>query len=427
MNGDGRSHGLWESSAPPAPDTAALNEAITADVVVIGAGYTGCSAALHLAAGGVDVVVLEAAGIGFGGAGRNVGLVNAGLWVMPDAVPEALGADTGEQLLRQLGEAPSLVFDLIEKHDIACEPIRNGTLHCGIGAAGARELAERAAQWGRRGAPVKLFEGAEAARLTGTDAYPAVLLDRRAGTIQPLAYVRGLARAAIGSGARIHTRSPAVACDDLGHDWCVSTPDGSVTARRVIVATDVYSTGPWSQLKQEQAPLPYFNLATAPLPENLRARILPGGQGAWDTKSILSSFRLDAAGRLIFGSVGALRHGGEQVHVQWARRELAHLFPELGQVEFEHGWFGTIGLTDDALPRLHALGRNILSLSGFNGRGIAPGTSLGRSLAHVVLNNAGLETIPLPLSLVQRTSMRALKGAYYEAGAQIAHAVSSRL
>src|SRR5690606_21400074 len=200
---------------------------------------------------------------------------------------------------------------------------------------------------------------------------------------QPLAYVRGLASAAIRHGAKIHTRSPALTCEDLGDHWRITTPGGSVTARRVIVATDAYSTGPWRGLSREQVPLPFFNLAPAPLPLDIRASILPELQGAWDTKSILSSFRLDAAGRLVFGSVGALRSGGARVHARWARRELARLFPALGRIEFDYAWYGMIGMTDDALPRLHALDRNIVSISGYNGRGIAPGTSFGRDLARI--------------------------------------------
>jgi glycine/D-amino acid oxidase-like deaminating enzyme len=406
--------------------TPRLSASISADVAIIGAGYTGCSAALHLASAGVSPVVLEASEIGFGGAGRNVGLVNAGLWVMPDAVPAALGELRGERLLKQLGEAPALVFDLIARHDIACEAVRAGTLHCAAGGHGVRELAERARQWRRRGVAVELLEGREAARLTGSNAFPAVLLDPRAGTIQPLAYVRGLAAAAIRYGAQIHAQSPALACEDLGHGWRITTPHGSVTAPRVIVATDAYSWGPWAALCREQVPLPYFNLATAPLPPELRAVILPEGQGAWDTKSILSSFRLDAQGRLVFGSVGALRNGGTRVHAQWARRELARLFPELGRINFNHAWYGTIGMTRDALPRLHELDRNIISISGYNGRGIAPGTSFGRELARVALGEQSVDALALPRTPLRPAQLRTLKGVTYEAGALLAHFTAAR-
>lgn len=423
---DAASHGLWEASAPPGPDAPPLSGATTADVIIVGAGYTGCSAALHLALGGAKVVVLEAGEIGFGGSGRNVGLVNAGLWIMPDAVPAAIGQDRGERLLQQLGAAPSLVFDLIQRHGIACEAQRAGTLHCAAGPHGARDLAKRARQWARRGVAVELIEGREAMRLTGSAAFTTVLRDPRAGTIQPLAYARGLADAAIRHGARIHARSPALACAAKGDRWRIETPGGSVSAPRVIVATDVYSSGPWRALSGEQVPLPYFNVATAPLAPALRARILPERQGAWDTKKILSSFRLDAQGRLIFGSVGALHGGGARVHAQWAGRELARLFPDLGGIAFEHAWYGTIGMTDDAIPRLHTLGRNIVSISGYNGRGIAPGTSFGRDLARWALGEIGLEALALVPTPVRPAPLRAVKGAFYEAGARLAHVAAAR-
>jgi glycine/D-amino acid oxidase-like deaminating enzyme len=379
-----------------------------------------------MALAGAKPIVLESFEIGFGGAGRNVGLVNAGLWVRPDAVPAEIGVERGERLLKQLGEAPALVFDLISRHGIECEAVRAGTLHCAADRHGASDLAERAHQWSRRGVAVELIEGADAARLTGSEAFASVLLDPRAGTIQPLAYVRGLARAAMGHGARIHIRSPVHMCEDLGDVWRIRTPGGSVEAPRVIVATDFYSTGPWKALSAEQVPLPYFNLATAPLPPRLLTRILPERQGAWDTKSILSSFRLDQQGRLIFGSVGALRRGGARVHAQWARRELARLFPALGRVDFEHAWYGTIGMTDNALPRLHELGRNVVSISGYNGRGIAPGTSFGRDLARLTLGETDIDSLALPPTFVRPASLRALKGAIYEAGSQLAHASGAR-
>src|SRR3546814_6541266 len=128
MLGDPRSHGLWEKTAPAAPPATALTGDHTADAVVVGGGYTGLSTALHLAEAGVGVILLEAAEIGFGGAGRNVGLVNAGMWIRPDTLVETLGEARGETLLELLGGAPGLVFDLIEKHGIACEAVHRGTL-----------------------------------------------------------------------------------------------------------------------------------------------------------------------------------------------------------------------------------------------------------------------------------------------------------
>lgn len=430
MNGDPRSHGLWEASAPPAPATAPLQAHATADVAIVGAGFTGTSAALHAAQAGARVVVLEAQDIGFGASGRNVGLVNAGMWVMPSVLEQTLGPVHGSRLLRLLGDGPATVFELVRRHGIACEAAHNGTLHCAVGARGLAEVQERARQWRARGADVTLCDAQRTRALTGTGAYAGSLLDRRAGTVQPLAYVRGLARAALAAGARLHTHTRVTAARDLGDGWELATAGGhTVRARWVVMATDAYTAadGLWGGLRTEQVRLPYFNLATAPLPAHLAASILPGRQGAWDTRQVLSSLRLDAANRLVFGSVGALRGTGARIHADWGRRALARLFPQLAGIGFEHAWDGTIGMTADALPRLHGLDRHVVSFSGFNGRGIAPGTVLGRELARLVTGQCGPGDLPLPATPLVPASWRALRELGYEAGAQLVHAVQARI
>ena len=124
-----------------------------------------------------------------------------------------------------------------------------------------------------------------------------------------------------------------------------------------------------------------------PLSAELQAAILPGREGCWDTRTILSSFRFDRAGRLVFGSVGALRGTGLAVHRAWAKRALAKIFPDIGAVEFEAQWYGMIGMTDNALPRFHRLAPNVVTFCGYNGRGIGPGTVFGRVLADHILGN----------------------------------------
>ncbi|WP_298967490.1 FAD-binding oxidoreductase [uncultured Methylobacterium sp.] len=421
MPNDPRSHGLWERTAPPSPATRALAGETAADVAVIGAGYTGLSAALHLAEAGARVAVLEGAGIGFGGSGRNVGLVNAGLWVMPDDLPGILGAPHGETLLALLGAAPGVVFDLVARHAIACEPERAGTLHLAVGESGRRELAERHAQWRRRGAPVDLLDAAETAAKVGSTAYAGALLDRRAGTIQPLAYARGLAGAAIAAGATIHTGSPVREVTRAGAGWRVATPAGAVVADWVVVATNAYTRAPWPEIREEIVHLPYFNIATAPLSSNLARTILPERQGCWDTRTVLSSFRFDQAGRLIVGSVGALRGTAAAIHAAWARRTLRRIFPQLGEVRFEAGWYGMIGMTADALPRFHRLAERVVSFSGYNGRGIAPGTVFGRALADLILGRIGEDDLPLPATAPAPRRFRALREQGYLLGSQLAH------
>ncbi len=426
MLNDPRSHGLWEKTAPSPPATPRLTEKVAADVVIVGGGYTGLSAALHLAEGGVNVRLLEATEIGFGGAGRNVGLINAGMWVMPDDFPKELGPLYGEKLLDFLGNAPYVVRELIEKHGIACELQKNGTLHCAVGDEGVKELEERARQWQKRGAPVTLLDAAETERRVGTKAYAGSLLDMRAGTLQPLAYARGLAHAAVKAGAKLHTGSAVTGTSETNGRKIVTTAEGEVSADWIIVATDAYSHGPWATVKEEQVFLPYFNLATTPLSADLRRSILPGLEGCWDTKEILSSFRMDKAGRLVFGSCGALRNTGAIVHKGWARRSLKRLFPQLGDIEFEAEWYGKIGMTDNALPRFHKFGRNTIGFSGYNGRGIAPGTTFGRLLARHILGQVPETDFPLPLTDVKEAPFRNVKEAYYEAGAQIAHFTGER-
>lgn len=429
MMGDPRSHGLWEASAPAAPATSALTGHIDVDVAIIGGGYTGTSAALHLAQEGAQVALLEAVDIGFGGSGRNVGLVNAGMWVMPSVIKRELGPERGMKLLQLLGQAPAVVFDLVQRHGMACEAWHHGTLHCAVGAKGAAEVAERASEWRALGANVELLDADQTQHMTGSRAYSAALLDHRAGTIQPLAYARGLAAAAIGAGAQLFTRSLVIAARQDGARWHLSAGHGgSVSAAWVIVATNAYTgaASPWPAIQDELVQMPYFNLATAPLPEALAATILPGRQGAWDTRQVLSSMRFDAAGRLVFGSIGALRGLGRQVHRDWGRRAMTQLFPQLKGVDFEHEWYGTIGMTNNALPRFHQLAPNVVSFSGYNGRGIAPGTVLGRELARLVLGQVRSEDLALPVTPVQPAAWRAAKQWGYDVGSQVFHAVDAR-
>lgn len=178
---------LWHATAPAAPQTGPLATDITVDVAVIGGGFTGLSAALHLAEKGVSVAIVEARMIGFGGSGRNVGLVNAGMWTKPEDLIATLGAKVGTWLLTELGDGPSLVYHLVEKHGIACEAVRNGTLHLAVGGEGMKDIQDRERQWKTFGAPVEVVNADRATSLTGAAGFAGALLDRRAGTIQPLA------------------------------------------------------------------------------------------------------------------------------------------------------------------------------------------------------------------------------------------------
>ncbi|MDR3515731.1 MAG: FAD-binding oxidoreductase [Azospirillaceae bacterium] len=420
-------HGLWAGTAPAAPETIPLAGDRSADVVIIGAGYTGLSAALHLAEAGTSVVLLEAEEIGFGGSGRNTGLVNAGLWLTPSETVARLGHERGGSLLELLGNGPREVFALIHRFGIDCELETNGTLHCAVGRAGLAAVRERTDQWAAIGAPVEFLDATATAAKIGTTTYAGSLWDHRAGTIQPLAYARGLAGAALGAGAKIHTKSRVTGFTAERDGWTVRTAVGTVRASWLILATNGYTNRLAPEIRREMVMLPYFNLATAPLAPELLKEILPERQGTWNTLLVPTSIRRDRAGRLLLGSVGAGRFGGQAVHRAWAERELQRIFPQLPRTGFESGWHGVIGMTRDDLPKLRRLGPNGLSISGCNGRGIAPGTVYGRTLAEHILGRRPFTALPLEPTAPAPIALRGFKEAYYETGAQVAHSVMGRL
>uniref|UniRef100_A0A7C4RGR1 FAD-binding oxidoreductase n=1 Tax=Desulfatirhabdium butyrativorans TaxID=340467 RepID=A0A7C4RGR1_9BACT len=426
MEDQTRELGLWAATAPPPPISNALQGESSCDVTVIGGGFTGISAALHLAEAGVDVTLLEARQIGYGGSGRNVGLVNAGLWVLPDDVLKALGSDYGERLNTVLGASPDLVFNLIENYGISCEALRNGTLHCAHSPAGYRYLRERQAQWARRGAPVVLLEREIATSRIGSSAYYGALLDLRAGTVQPLAYVYGLAHAAVKRGARLHVQSPVTEISRAEGKWVVQTPSGRVRSKAVILATNGYVDQVLPELKQVFIRFNYFQFATRPLPDHVLKTVLPERNGIWDTNTVLSSMRLDRSGRLVVGSVGTVDGFAHRLHEAWARRMLCAVFPQIGSVHFDYAWHGVIAMTRNHMPRFYRLGPDFYTVMSYNGRGIGPGTVFGKLLADVVCKDS-IEDFPLPLTEPKPVWLRKGWEFFYEAGARLYHGLQKRI
>ena len=409
---------LWSASAPAAPATSPLVMSIDVDVAIVGGGFTGLSTALHLAEQGSKVAVLEAQGLGHGGSGRNVGLANAGLWLEPDQMDALMGKAAADRLYRFLADAPNVVYGLIERHQIQCEAVRNGTLHLGHSAKGVQELERRHRQLVARGAPVELKDRAETQRLTGSPLYQGALFDPRAGTIQPLAYARGLATAAIGAGAQLFTQSPVTDIQRQGEHWLLKAPQGQVKASKVVIATNAYTEQLFPELKQSFVPIYYFQYASKPLTEQQLSRILPERQGCWDTRTVMCSFRMDQAGRLVLGSMGNLLQGDKLRH--WSDRMTSKLFPWLGPVEWDYRWVGQIAYSNDHLPHFHQLADGIHTCLGYSGRGIGPGTTLGKAMAGYLLGDK--EAMPVSPTSVDSISWRDLRHAFYETGARVYHA-----
>lgn len=403
---------LWDKSAEERPIEAAMSGDVSTDVAIVGGGFTGLSTALHLGERGVDCRVLEAKKIGFGGSGRNVGLVNAGLWLPPQDVRARLGEKRGSGLIKILGDAPEYVFSLIEKHQIRCEATRTGTIHAAHSPKGFDDLSRRAEEWHRLGAPVDLLSKDEASEKIGTTAFHGGLLDHRAGTINPMGYVRGLARAAIGAGAKLHTGVTVTKLEHRSGKWVLETQQGTVTAKSVILATNAYTDSLWPDLKKVYTQIHYFQLATKPLGERARD-ILKEGQGLWDTGQIMFSLRRDAFGRIIIGSMGKVVGGDKGLSRRWATRRLQRLFPDLGPVEWEQSWHGQIAMTDDHLPRIHKLAEGLYTPIGYNGRGITPGTMFGRAIASF-LSDGDEESLPLPITELKPVPSAPVMSRLYE-------------
>jgi glycine/D-amino acid oxidase-like deaminating enzyme len=372
---------VWTETAEPGPETLQLAGDRRADVVVVGAGYTGLSAALHLAERGANVVVLEAAEPGWGASGRNGGQVIPGLKEDPDALERRFGPETGRRMWQMAGAAAEFVFDLVARHKIACQAQPCGWISAAPHATALATLRSRAEQWQRRGAPVELLDRAHIAELTGTTCYAGGLLDRRAGALQPLAYTRGLVRAAQKAGAAIHNHSPATKLESHAGTWRVTTPRATVTANSVILATNAYTGDLWPGLQRTVLPVQSYQVATRPLPDEVRRRVLPGGQPVSDLRRVLFYFRLDPEGRLLMGGRGPLDDRGDPALFARLERAATGFFPEVGPFQWEYRWSGRVALTADHLPHLHEPRPGLLAGLGYNGRGVAMATVMGKLLA----------------------------------------------
>lgn len=394
---------LWNASAEEKDYSNKFKGDDSADVVIVGGGFTGLSTALHCAEKGLSAHVLEAKQIGYGGSGRNCGLVNAALWLPPQKVREQLGRVYGPRFIEQFGKGPETVFSLIEKHQMRCETTRTGTIHAAHAPSGFKELQGRAKEWKRLGEPVDLLSRDEVKSLIGTDVFHGGLLDHRAGTINPMAYCRGLARAAISAGATVSTGVRVTGLQKDKQQWVVETDQGTVKGKSVVLGTNAYTDELWPDLKRVFTIIHYFQLATTALDDSA-SHILPGKQGLWDTGQIMFNIRRDAFDRLMLGSMGKVVGGIDKgLSQRWARKQIKRIFPSLGPVEFEEAWHGQIAMTPDHLPRIYELESNLYTTIGYNGRGITTGTLFGRALADLL---TGLDKADLPLPITPLSTVR---------------------
>lgn len=416
---------LWQATAAQAAQPTPLAQDADCDLVIVGGGFTGCSAALHAAEAGLSVRLLEAETIGHGGSGRNVGLVNAGLWLPPEEVEARIGRAAGARLNADLAAAPDLVFDLIDRHGIACDAVRAGTLHCASSPRHLAGLQARHRQNADRGAPVRLLDRKEIGVRTGSALYHGALFDPRAGTIQPLSYCRGLADAARRAGAVLHEHSLCTAVSREAEQWVVTCGPNRVRAPMLLIASNAYGQGCAGISPSRWSAVHYFQAATQVVAPDLLNNILPGQEGCWDTALVMSSFRRDAQGRILIGGIGNPGHFAGGIHRAWLRRKLAQIYPQLAGLEIEYLWQGRIAMTGDHIPKIQRLGPGGYSVFGYSGRGIGPGTAFGRALAQCFVTGEE-ENLPVaPVNQYDEGLLRT-KATYYETGALGAHALAAR-
>lgn len=372
---------LYRDTAPDAPPTPPLDGEVRADIAVVGGGITGLSTALHAAEAGARVVLLEAEDPGFGASGRNGGQVNPGLKPDPDTVERDFGPDLGGRMNALAGAAPSLVFDLIQRHGIACEARRQGTLRAAVRPKHAAAIRATVDQLVRRGAPVEYLERGAIAALTGTGRYVGAMLDRRGGDLNPLGYCRGLAGAAIRAGARIHGGTRVTAARRHAGGWRLESARGSVISPHLVLATNGYTDGLWPQLKRTIIPLFGAIAASERLDDAASRAILPGRSVLYESGAITVYYRIDSDRRLLIGGRGPTREIDSLDPLAHLLAYARELWPILEGVRWSHAWGGRLAMTRDHYPHVHEPAPGVLACLGYNGRGVAMATAMGAQLA----------------------------------------------
>ena len=416
-----RQNNLWEQSSKENIGFEPLQDSIVSDLAIIGGGYTGCSAALSAAESGLSVTLIDKK-IGFGGSGRNVGLVNSGLWLPPKKVENMLGKVAGIKLNQSLSSAPDLVFNLIDKYNIDCNANRSGTLHCAHSRKGFKDIQNRYQQLTERGAELDLLGPEEAWKRIGSSKFHGALLNKKAGTINPLSYCQGLARAAKSRGAMIFESSLATQIDYKNKLWSIHTEDGSVQSKMLLIATNAYQQKINGAAASKYTPVYYFQAATKPLSKDSLEGILPNNEGCWDTATVMSSFRLDSDNRFIIGGIGNLGPNISKIHSAWAKRKMQSIFPSLENTSLDYFWGGQIAMTDDHIPKILRIGQNAYSIFGYSGRGIGPGTFFGKSIVETFLTGSE-ESLPIIPTHSNDEIFGKLKGNFIEFGAKLNHLI----
>lgn len=379
------------------------------DLAVVGGGLQGLSTAYAAACKGMSVRVIEARAVGEGASGLNGGQVIPGLKYDPEWLLQHFGEARGTALIEFAAGTADAVFGLIEAKGLDVEHVRTGWIQALHTNAALAVAEERNRQWRARGADVVLLNDAETALLTGVNGYLGSWLDRRGGTINPLALTLELARLAAEVGVRIATGVKATRLRREGADWQVETSAGhAVTARAVVVATNAYSDRLVPGLARSLVPLHSFQIATVPLSDQMQASILPHGQAVSDSRRISLYYRKSPDGRLVLGGRGRMSEPRSEKDWGHLQQAMIRLFPQLEGVAIEHRWFGRVAMTPDHLPHVHQPERGLLAVAGCQGRGVGLMTALGPRLADYI-EHGDPAALPFPVSPIRPIPLHALR------------------
>lgn len=412
------SRSLWTATTTATDSFPTLKDKhIETDVTIIGAGLTGLSAALHLAERGVGAVIVDAQSPGWGASGRNGGQVLPGLKEDPDSIEQMFGSERGTIMVELAGNAPSELFDLIKRHDIACDPVRGGWVQPAHSAETLAVSAARVRQWQRRGAPIEALSRQALADILGTEAYIGGSIDRRAGSVHPLNLSLGLASTVTRLGGKIFADSPVTSIERQGSGpFRVTAGDGAVHSKFVLICTNGYTPPAAGKLRRSVIPVCSIAIASQPLAPELRNRALRNGEVVSDMYRLLNYYRFDPQGRLVMGGRGGYSEGAIARQIARLKARVTELYGDrLGELRWEYEWGGNVAVTTDHFPHLNQIEDGMYAALGYNGRGVAMATVLGRLLADLA-SGRPQQDLPFPLTSVRTIPFHVM----YPVGAGVA-------
>ncbi|MEM6887222.1 MAG: FAD-binding oxidoreductase [Pseudomonadota bacterium] len=385
----------YAATTPTLPPFAPLSGDVQADVCVIGGGYTGLSAALHLAEAGRRVVLLEAQRVGFGASGRNGGQLGSGQRPYQTQLEAWVGAANAKHLWDFGEEAKGLVRRLIAKHGIACH-LRPGIVWTGSSIGDVDALHRYADLLREKYAydKVEPLDGPALHTLCPSPDYKGGALDTGGAHLHPLAFALGLARAAASSGAQLCEGSRVVSVEP-GKRVRVKTQQGKVFADHVILGCNGYLSGFAPQVTARVMPINNFMVATEPLGSEAD-RVLSRDIAVADSWFVVNYFRLSHDKRLLFGGGESYGYRFPRDIASVVRKPMTRIFPHLKDIEIDYAWGGTLGITMKRFPYVARLSSNVLNASGYSGHGVGTATHAGFLMARAVQgDDEGFDTMGL--------------------------------